>query len=92
MEFAILDSIDSRRAINLYCKLTVPPELELLITRSWKRAEYEDYGRTEFYIIHVTPTYKIERWLAKESRESGERYMQLAHTGYGDLHAWHYVH
>ena len=102
MEFGNLDrdvqkrivrllDIDSRRAINLFCKLAVPNEVKTLISNSMKQAEYEDYGRTEFYIMHVTPTYKIERWVAKESHQAGERYMQLAHTGYGDLYAWQYI-
>jgi hypothetical protein len=83
--------IDSRRAMNVYCKLKVPTELAASISICFKQSELDDFGHTEFYIFHVTPKYKIERYVDKLSKKAGERCMQLTHTGFGDLSAWEYI-
>lgn len=79
--------IDSRRAMNVYCKLRVPAKLESLITNSWKQLNHVNYGHGQFYTLYVTPKYKIDRWIMA-NMEAGECYMQLVHTGFYDLHCW----
>ena len=77
--------------MNVYCKMKIPSSLSEAVAKCLKHSKYDDYGQTEFYIFHVTPTYKIERYVDKKSGVAGERYMQLKPIGYADMYAWEYV-
>lgn len=86
--------IDSRRAINVYCRLKVPSELATRISKCLKAAEVTDYHHSVLYTHYVGNKYKIECHITRHYKDFlggfEERYMTVA-VGVNGYYGWTHV-